>query len=146
MNETKIFNNLRILDGINIKAEDLNKSIFYIDTTDILAKSPCFSDKKYINTLNPIINSIKINYDINGLYDNVVLQILNAVEQIKGPLCLDEADFFIILHKNKCVAKFKNLIKVTSGRSICIDIDELIVNINQIRYSRDLIKCIVSHV
>jgi hypothetical protein len=142
MTEIKLLNEL-LNSNYHNNSNDINAVIFYVETNEILDKPPSFLNVKYLNTLGPIITSIKKKFDVNGLYDNIVLKILESVEQMRNGLCLDEADYLIILHKDKCVAKLKNLININSKRTICIDINELLVMMNKIRYNQEILSCVV---
>jgi hypothetical protein len=144
MSEIKMLNELlKNSNGRNLTQEHINKVSFYVETNEILDTYPCFLNITYSNnTLYPIINQIKMNYDSNGLYDNIVLKIIVHVEQMKTFLCLDEADYFIILHKDKCIAKLDNLNNKNSNRSMCIDITELLIIMNKTRYNQELLNCV----
>ena len=141
MTELKMLNNL--LNGCRNHCEHVNAVTFYVATNEILDKYPSFLHVNYLNTLSPIITDIKKKYDVNGLYDNIVLKILESVEQIRTSLCLDEADYLMLLHKDKCIAKLKNLKKVNSKRSICIDMTELLVMMNKMKYNQEILSCVV---
>ena len=141
MTEIKMLNEL--LNSGRNHYDHINAVTFYVDTNDLLDKQPSFLNVKYLNTLSPVIACIKKRYDVNGLYDNIVLKILESVEQMKNGLCLGEADYLMLLHKDKCVAKLKNLINVNSHRSICIDMTELLVMMNKMKYNQEILSCVV---
>lgn len=141
MTEIKMLNEL--LNSCRNHYDHINAVTFYVETNELLDKQPSFLNVKYLNTLSPIIAGIKRRYDVNGLYDNIVLKILESVEQMRNGLCLDEADYLMLLHKDKCVAKLKNLINVNSHRSICIDMTELLVMMNKMKYSQEILSCVV---
>ena len=142
MTEIKLLNEL-LNSNYRNHYDDINAVTFYVETNEILDKQPSFLNVTYLNTLRPIITSIKKKYDVNGLYDNIVLKILESVEQMRNGLCLDEADYLIILHKDKCVARLKNLININSKRTICIDMTELLVMMKKIRYNQEILSCVV---
>ena len=142
MTEIKLLNEL-LNSNYRNHYDDINAVTFYVETNEILDKQPSFLNVTYLNTLRPIITSIKKKYDVNGLYDNIVLKILESVEQMRNGLCLDEADYLIILHKDKCVARLKNLININSKRTICIDMTELLVMMKKIRYNQEILCCVV---
>lgn len=142
MTEIKMLNEL-LNSNYRNNYDDINAVTFYVETNEILDKQPSFLNVTYLNTLRPIITSIKKKYDVNGLYDNIVLKILESVEQMRNGLCLDEADYLILLHKDKCVARLKNLININSKRTICIDMTELLVMMNKIRYNQEILSCVV---
>jgi len=139
MNEIKHINEL--LDSNHTVP---SKVIFYVKTDEIIDKKCLCINDTYYNSLNPIIktiNSVNGHY-ISSKYDNIVVSILKMIENNKVELYLNEADFIIILHKDKCIAKIKNKIMVNSLRTICIDITEVFVMMKKTKYSKELLNCI----
>ena len=66
------------------------------------------------------------------------------IENDKVELYLNEADYIVILHKDKCICKLQNGAFVNSDRAICIDINEMLVMMKKTKHNTELLNCISS--
>jgi len=117
----------------------ITNNIFYIKTNEILKCKSKFLNLEYNNNFDKLLKEEKEILN-NYYFSNkqsiptihfILFKIIETINNISKLICLHESDYFIIFNNKECLCKCKNKTKIISNVSICIDINEILIELNK---------------
>jgi len=117
----------------------ITDNIFYIETNKINKCKSKYLNLEYNNNFDKLLKEQKniLNNFNNNLptIHFILFKIIETINNISKLICLHESDYFVIFNNKECICKCKNQNNennnISSNVSICIDVNEILIQLNK---------------